>query len=557
MLDHFTIAKRLYAGFGILAALIAVLAGYAIVAQNQVADGVALAQRASDNQTRVVGILRHLYETRFNMWVYFGTGQDTRHARAMELTDVLKAEITELRDHTLDPKRQATVEELAKQVSDYRTQVIAFKAIYDQTHSFDAPEVLQSKQIAAKLSARIDELGEGLAASYKSTKESRQAASVAGISASDRNLAVLGGLCFALGIALATLISRSITRPLGRIGTDVRALASGDTAIAVAGKDREDELGPIANALEDWRTGMIEAKSRQEAEHRDVARREARQRTVDDLTSKFDAAIIALLGRIQSAAGQLHSSANALSANAEQTRSKSAEATSATERADTNVGTVAAATVQLSSSIQEISRQVQQSTQIVDDAAAEAGEANRKILGLTSAVDKIGQVVNLINDIAGQTNLLALNATIEAARAGDAGKGFAVVAGEVKHLANQTGRATDEIGQQIGTVQDETKATVSSLGGIATTITRINELSTAIAGAVEEQGAATAEIARNIEEATQGTRFVASSIAELAQSADETGRMAKEVFASADALMAESGTLEREVRDFLERMRKA
>ena len=423
--------------------------------------------------------------------------------------------------------------------------------------SFDTPEVQQTKQIAAKLSARIDELGEGLAAAYKATKETRQVAATERINATNRLLAIIATFCVALGTALAMAITRSITQPLGRVGADVRALAGGDTGITVGGTDRRDELGPVAAALEDWRTGMIESRRLQDTERQAVARREERQRTIDDLTGKFDAVIIALLGRIQNTAGQLHSSANALSANAEQTRSRGAEAATATERADANVETVAAATVELSTSIQEISRQVQQSTQIVDAAAAEANDANRKIAGLTSAVGKIGEVVNLINDIAGQTNLLALNATIEAARAGDTGKGFAVVAGEVKHLANQTGHATDEIGQQIGTVQQETTATVGALSGIANTITRINELSTAIAGAVEEQGAATAEIARNIEEATQGTRFVASSIAELAQSAEETGRMAKAVFASADSFMAESGTLEREVRDFLERMRRA
>ena len=540
MLARLSIAKRLLVGFGLLTVLIAGLTGYAIVSGNQVGAAFELAQRASDNQTKVVSVLRHLYETRFNMWVYFGTTQTERHVRAVQLADLLKSDIDGLASTTFDPEPRALVEELGKLVGDYRELVIGLRRIYEQTHSFDSPEAMQSKQSAGKASARIDEICEKLSNSYRSSKETRVAAAGDLIAASNRTLGVVGVLCVVLGIALSTLIARSISQPLRRLGEDVEALAGGNTAV-----------------MEGWRRGMIEARRRQDDEMRDIARRDERQRVIDENTRKFDDAIVAMLGRIKTTVGNLHHSADALSANAERTRDQSAEAAEATQRADTNVGTVAAATVELSSSIQEISRQVQQSTQIVDAAALEADAANKNIAGLTGAVDKIGEVVTLINDIAGQTNLLALNATIEAARAGEAGKGFAVVANEVKHLATQTGRATGEIGQQIGTVQQETQSTVGALGGIASTISRINELSTAIAGAVEEQGAATAEIARNIEEATQGTRSVAGSIANVAQSATETGLMAREVFASANTLLDESAKLESEVKDFLDRVRQA
>jgi len=557
MIERFRITQRLFAAFSVLTILIAVLAGYAIVSANQVGEAFENAQHSSDNQTRVVGVLRHLYEARFNMWVYFGTGQAARHARAVELTDILTAEIQTLAANTIVPERHAKVEELGVQIGEYRRLVVTLKAIYDETKSFDSPAAAQSKLEASKVSARIDELGESLTEGYKANKEKREATAKEMITTGDRNLLILGGLSVLLGIVLSTFIARSITLPLRRLGEDVAALAAGDAAVVIGAAGRHDELGPVAAALEGWRSGMIEARQRQEEEKLRVERREKRQRTIDEATTGFNATVVAMLERIKDAVSGLRGAANALSANAEQTSQQSAEAAAATERADTNVGTVAAATVELSSSIQEISRQVQQSTQIVDAAAGEADEANHKMAGLSGAVEKIGAVVSLINDIASQTNLLALNATIEAARAGEAGKGFAVVAGEVKSLANQTGRATDEIGQQIATVETETSSTVKALGGISVTITRINELSTAIAGAVEEQGAATAEIARNIEEATEGTRAVATTIGHVAESAAETGRMAQQVFASADSLMAESSKLEAEVRNFLERVRQA
>ena len=280
--------------------------------------------------------------------------------------------------------------------------------------------------------------------------------------------------------------------------------------------------------------------------------RAQRGQKMDDLMQAFEVKASDLVGAVASAATQLQSTAKSMSGIASKTTGQTAAVAAAAEEASANVQTVAAAAEELSSSVAEISRQVAQSSSTASTAVVEAQRTNNIVKALAESAEKISTIVQLINTIAGQTNLLALNATIEAARAGDAGKGFAVVASEVKSLANQTAKATEDIGQQVDQIQTATKEAVIAIQGIATIISEISETASAISAGVEEQGAATREIARNVQEAAAGTKDVTVNITGVSQGATETGSAASEVLGAADALSKQSEQLSNEVKAFIQ-----
>ncbi|MDA8231543.1 MAG: methyl-accepting chemotaxis protein [Magnetospirillum sp.] len=370
---------------------------------------------------------------------------------------------------------------------------------------------------------------------------------------------LIGGalLALILGSLAAYVTIRAITGPLARLIQAVARLGEGESDVTVPGADRTDEIGPLAKALEHWRQGLLAAAERQRRELAEAESRAERQHRIDDATRRFEDVIGGVLGKTKQAAARLHDSATTLSSNAEETTRQSTAVSAATEHASSNVETVSAAGTELMVSIQEISRQVNQSAATAQDAAAEAAETTRKIGSLAQSAQKIGEIVDMIDVIAAQTNLLALNATIESARAGDAGKGFAVVAHEVKNLAGQTSRATGDVAAQIAAVQSETREAVHAIEKIAETVDRINQMTTSIATAVEQQGAATAEIARNVDGVSVGTRDVATNIAGVARAAAETGNLAQAVFTAANDVLNESRKLEDEVGRFLKEVREA
>jgi methyl-accepting chemotaxis protein len=360
-----------------------------------------------------------------------------------------------------------------------------------------------------------------------------------------------------LAAGFGWLLRNAIAVPITAMTGAMLKLAEGDKASEIPARGRGDEIGSMAEAVQVFKDNAIRADRLAAERQAEQAAREARAQAIEHLTGQFDQAVSGALGVVSGAATEMEATAQAMSANAEQTNRQAAAVAAATEQASTSVETVAAAAEELSASITEIGRQVEQSMTVARVAATEAGQTNDTVQGLAEASARIGTVVNLINDIASQTNLLALNATIEAARAGEAGKGFAVVAHEVKSLANQTARATEEIAGQIGTVQTATAQAVKAIGGIVERIGEINHIATAIASAVEEQSAATSEIARNVQQAAAGTQEVSTNIGSVTQAASETGSAAGEVLASARSLSREAVQLNAVVERFLHDVRGA
>jgi methyl-accepting chemotaxis protein len=350
-----------------------------------------------------------------------------------------------------------------------------------------------------------------------------------------------------------------VSRPMTRLNEALGEMAGGNLDVVIPGASRGDEIGDLAKTVTVIRENT-EQKAREEAEAKikqDLVAAQRRKEEMIKLADDFEGAVGEIVETVSSASTELEASAGTLTTTAERAQELTTMVAAASEEATANVQSVASATEEMASSITEISRQVQESARMANEAVDQARTTNERVSELSKAAARIGAVVELINTIAEQTNLLALNATIEAARAGDAGRGFAVVASEVKALAEQTSKATGEIGQQITGIQAATQESVGAIKEISTTIEKLSEISSTIAAAVEEQGAATQEISRNVQQAAQGTHQVSSNITDVQRGAGETGSASSQVLSSAQSLSSDSNRLKLELGKFLSSVRAA
>ena len=368
----------------------------------------------------------------------------------------------------------------------------------------------------------------------------------------------LGGLTL-VGSALFVwlYVGRNILRRIGRLQRSMQLLSDGDLETEIYRSSQHDEIAAMANSLQIFRESMIEARALGADQDKDRIAKAERATRMEARIVEFETTVRGALDGLQSSANSMQATAQSMSATADQSSALVSAVASAAEETSVNVQTVSSGTEQLSSSISEIGRQVVASAQIARKAVDEAGATDATMQGLAENAGRISVVVDLIQTIASQTNLLALNATIEAARAGEAGRGFAVVASEVKSLANQTAKATDEIRSQIANMQQVTTSAVGAIRNISNTISQINEVTTAIAAAVEQQGAATREIARNIQHAAGGTSEVSSNIIGVSTASAEAGSAASEVLNASGALRREADVLRSEIDAFLSNIRVA
>ncbi|MGY4503757.1 methyl-accepting chemotaxis protein [Bradyrhizobium sp. GM24.11] len=402
----------------------------------------------------------------------------------------------------------------------------------------------QVRALADRLNARVEERAKETQGQYEATS---------------RLLVILAAVGIMLGAALGFLIGQfGIAQPICAIVALLQQLAAGDYEVAIHSTGRKDEVGDVAKTAGVFKENGL-SKIRMAAEQKEMEQRMAQQRKGDMLhiADSFEVAVGEIIHTVSSASTELEASAGTLTTTAARSQELATSVAAASEEASTNVQSVASATEELSSSVNEISRQVQESARMANEAVHQARSTTDRVSELSKAAARIGDVVELINTIAGQTNLLALNATIEAARAGEAGRGFAVVASEVKALAEQTAKATGEIGQQITGIQSATQDSVTAIREISGTIERLSEISSTIAAAVEEQGAATQEISRNVQQAAQGTQQVSSNVADVQQGASETGTASSQLLSAAQTLSTDSNRLKLEVGKFLETVRAA
>jgi methyl-accepting chemotaxis protein len=516
-----------------------------------------LAAAASPYRADIDGLLRDadggLNAVRAAGWRFFATGETDQKDIIVRGNVLLSEALKKARDQAAADKslleKIEGLEPLAKQ----------FIAGTNEAIDADTLKNTISKNRTIPIANEVAEL-------LRTAVPAAQTAVAAAKTAVNNEMRRAGQVSFGFGAAIILMLIGSaafsflgIARPMTRLNVAMGRMAEGDLEVAIPGADRGDEIGDVAKTIAVIRNNA-EQKAHDEAEARleqDKVMAELRKADMYKLADAFEGAVGEIIEMVSSSATELEASANGLTTIAERSQELATTVAAASEEASTNVQSVASASEELTSSVNEISRQVQESSRVAHEAVDQARKTNDRVGELSKAAARIGDVVELINTIAGQTNLLALNATIEAARAGEAGRGFAVVASEVKALAEQTARATGEISQQISGIQSATQDSVGAIKEIGDTIGRMSEISATIAAAVEQQGAATQEISRNIQHAALGTSEVSSNIVNVQRGAGETGSASSQVLSAAQSLSVESNRLKLEVGKFLNSVRAA
>ncbi|KRR15557.1 chemotaxis protein [Bradyrhizobium lablabi] len=499
----------------------------------------------------------------------FRSALDPRDENRLAARAIIDEQVKQLEERlaevskTVDEKTQALMPAVRSALAAYQAQLKQTLQSVDDAKSTEVTQsaaalrdaTMKSRAAAETLQLAIRAVANRL---DQRVMENNKAAEEEYASAS-RLLMILAvaSLVFGLGFGFA-VGQYGIAKPIRAVVELLQQLAGGKYDINISGTERGDEVGDVAKTALVFKENGL-ARIRMEHEQKEAEVRSAAQRRTDmlQLADGFERAVGEIVKTVSSASTELEASAGTLTSTAERSQELTTVVAAASEEASTNVQSVASATEELSSSVNEISRQVQESARMASEAVDQARTTNDRVAELSKAAARIGDVVELINTIAGQTNLLALNATIEAARAGEAGRGFAVVASEVKALAEQTAKATGEIGQQIAGIQAATQDSVGAIKEISGTIERLSEIASTIAAAVEEQGAATQEISRNVQQAAEGTQQVSSNITDVQRGASETGSASSQVLSAAQSLSTDSNRLRLEVGKFLDSVRAA
>jgi methyl-accepting chemotaxis protein len=490
-------------------------------------------------------------QARNSSWRFQVTSDPAAKETASKNAEAAVAKLKETRALITDAALQAPFDSLAKELAESKNSV-------DRTIAIDERRLQVVRDLATPAITALDKVVEEVIGTVKKNSDVEVNDFQATMTRAGEIGLGAGLVVVLLQIGSAVFSVFNIARPIARVGAVLVELANGNKSVEIPYADRGDEVGDNARAAKTFKDNLLRIE-KMEAEQKELETRAAVQRRADmhRLADDFQAAVGNIVDTVSSASTELEASASTLTKTAETTQELSTAVAAASEEASTNVNAVASASEQLAGSVNEIGRQVKDSSKIANEAVQQAQKTDARIAELSQAASRIGDVVKLITSVAEQTNLLALNATIEAARAGDAGKGFAVVAHEVKALAAQTAKATDEISAQIAGMQSATEDSVAAIKEIGITIGRMSDIAAAIAATVEEQGAATQEISRNVQQAAQGTAEVASNITNVNRGASETGSASSQVLSSARSLSSESNHLKLEVDKFLSTVRAA